>query len=523
MQSRYRCVACHTSRTRLRLTELPAGCENEFCDSMTKPAKTASAAAMLAILLAGFVVLARHSVTGEPYFYDEADYLVATERGPLANALETSAIPIPALIDAGLHRGRASGQKAALSEWLRDSNDISFYRHWHGPLMFYYLDAVDAIAGRNERVNREAMLVFPLLTLLVAFCGCFLLLPESMQLPGAALTTALVSWHYVSVQPSEVAPHQLFALTFITSLVLLGGALKTGRRGYWYLSVAVAALAFVTMEVAFILVLVLLAAAWKERKALGMNIRLALKSAALFAGIVVILWPAALLRLSFLKGYMLHAYMAVFRKAVWGEVTLGGTWVWRLTHNPVHWALLIVSIVLFFRMKDLPTRRVAWPFLLYGCLMLLLVMRVATVTPRYDLPFAQAFDFFTGLVLTAALCRLRTPVMATAVAAICVSCFVATVIALGPRHEAPSRSAQVLEAVRREGVAGDRLLVPHDDLPVLHYYFPGAKLRPYDNAGPTAAELNDSDVLVETGLPVRIDKLRGGRASSVASNGDPIY
>lgn len=491
---------------------------------MAKRAKIASAAVILAILILGFAFLTHNSISHEPYAYDEADYLYATERGPAANAFETAAIPIPKLVDAGLHRGRSAGQKIALSEWLRDSNDISFYRHWHGPLVFYYLMAVDAAGGTSEAANRRAILLFPFLTLLVTFFGCLLILPDAMKIPGAALTTALVSWHYVSVQPTEVAPHQLFALLFVASLVLLGAALSTGRRIYWYLSVAAAALEFVTMEVAFVLAIVLAFAAWKERRALSMNLRTVLQSVALFAGTVVVLWPAALLQMSFLKGYMLHAYMAAFRKAVWGEVTLAGTWRWRLTHNPVHWALLIVAVILFFRMKDLPTRKIAWPFLLYGCLMLLLVMRVATVTPRYDLPFAQAFDFFTGLVLTAALFRLRAPVMATAIAAICAACFIATSIALGPRYEQPSRSSEVLAAVRREGVGSDRLLVPHDDLPVIHYYFPKAKLRPYDDEHPAAAELKDSDALIETGLPVRIEKLHAGSgASGNGSSGDPIY
>lgn len=461
---------------------------------------------VLVILVIGFLLLVRNTVSGDPYLYDEADYAYAVERGPLINGFETNTIPIWRLVQVGLDRGHDKTQRIELSEWLRKSGDISFYRHWHGPLMFYYLMAVDA-NGATELFNREAMLAFPLLTLIVIWYGCLRLLPKATKVQGAVLTTSLVSWHYVSITSSEIAPHQLFALTFILSLILLALALHTGRQTYWYASVAAAALAFVTMELAFVLVIVLAIAAWKERFTLSTNKSMIARSSVLFASVAVLIWPAALLRLSFVKGYLLHVYMAVFRKAVWGEVTLADTWKWRLTHNPVHWALLLIAVFLFFRMKGHPIRKVAWPFLAYGFLMLLLVAGVATVTPRYDLPFAQAFDVFTGLILTAMFSRFERRLLWLMAVGIASLCFVSTSAAKGTHVNSPSRASQVLETVRRQGLEAKRLLVPHDDLPVLHYYFPKATLRPYTGSIPAAADLNDYDAVITTGFPVHVEWL----------------
>lgn len=467
--------------------------------------RTASFAGLL-ILIAGFLFLTWNSVSPGPYIYDEADYLSAVSRGVAANALETGSTPVTQLVKTALD-SRSSGGRASLSEWVRNSNDVSFYRHWHGPLIFYYLMLVGAV-NQSEFAHRAAILAFPLLTLLVTWFGCRRILPDEMRRGGAALTSALVVWNFVAARSSEIAPHQLYVLLYLGSLVLLVTAIESGARRFWYASVALAALAFLALEMAFVLVFVLLLMAWIERKPLGTSFSMLARSAGLFLAIVLVFWPAAIFRLSFLKAYFSLAYIAFFRKP-WGEMTLLESWQLRIEHSPVQWLLLLAALVAFFAKRSLPVRRAALPFLLFGGLTLLVLGRVASDTARYDLPYFQALNFFTGLVLTAVFYEFKPLVRNAAIAATAAACLFTTWLGMqSTREAAPSPVPQMLEAVRRDGLASASILAPQDVVPVLHYYFPESRLRAYRDAAPTPDDLGAAayDAIIEPGD--RVEKLR---------------
>ena len=466
--------------------------------------RTASLAGLF-ILIAGFLFLTWNSVSHGPYIYDEADYLSAASRGVVANAFETGSTPVIRLIKIALDT-RGSGGRASLSQWVRNSNDVSFYRHWHGPLGFYYLMLV-GVAGQSEFIHRVSMLVFPLLTLVVTWFACWRLLPETMKFGGAALTTALVAWNFVATRSSEIAPHQLYAFAAIVSVVLLTLAIQTGGRRYWYASVTFAALAILTLEIGFVLVFFLLLMAWIERKSLRTSASMLAKSAALYLGIILVLWPAAILELSIVKAYMSLVYISIYRKP-WGDMTLLGAWQLRIEHSPVQWFLFVPALVLFFAWRRLPVRRIALPFLLFGGLTLLVLARVANDTARYDLPYFQAFNFFTGLVLTAAIWNFKPLVRNLAIAGTAAACLFTTWTAMQSTREiTPSPVPQVLEAVRRDGLASASILAPQDLVPVLHYYFPESRVRAYRDAAPTSDDLGAGsyDAIIEPGN--RVEKL----------------
>jgi hypothetical protein len=448
-------------------------------------------------MAAGFLLLTWHSISLGPYIYDEADYLTAASRGVAANAFETGSVPVAKLVKIAVKRRRESG---SLSTWVRNSNDVSFYRHWHGPLFFYYLMLVDKVSG-SEFGHRAAMMLFPLLTLGVVWFGGLRIFPERMKYGGAAITTALVIWNFAATRSSEIAPHQLYAFTAVTSLMLLSLAILKEDRRSWYLSVAFAALAFLTLEIAFTLAITLLIVAWIERRALGMNRAMLAKSVALFLGIVFVLWPASVLRFSFLKAYFSLAYISVLRKP-WGDTTLADSWLMRLGHSPVQWGLTALAIILFFARPKLPVRRLALPFLLGGGVTLAVMARVANDTSRYDLPYAQAFAFFTGLVLTAVLYDFKPLARYGALAGIAAGCLATTWLAMQSTREIePSPVTQVLEAVRQDGLCSARILAPQDLVPVLHYYFPETRLRAYREDEPTPEDLGAAvyDAVIQPG------------------------
>jgi hypothetical protein len=122
---------------------------------------------VLAVLLAVFIPLFEHFTYPWPYSSDEADYMFAVSRGARANAFDTPTQSLPDFIRAGLNRGR-SIRRADLSEYIRASGDIAFYRHWHGPLYFYWLAAI-APLRLNEQAVRGLNAVFPALTVLAVY------------------------------------------------------------------------------------------------------------------------------------------------------------------------------------------------------------------------------------------------------------------------------------------------------------------------------------------------------------------
>ena len=195
------------------------------------------------LLLALFLLLITRNVSSEPYVYDEADYMYAASLGFAANWSDTPSIPISDFVRAGLSRG----SRESLSERIRSGNDVLFYRHFHGPLFYYLLIPVSRL-GWSEHAVRTAMLAIPCASLAVVYFGCLWLAPRS-----ALVVAVLFLSSYAVIRSTELAPHQLFALCSLGSLILLLKAIATADRRYWYGSVVAAGLAFCTLEVAFVL------------------------------------------------------------------------------------------------------------------------------------------------------------------------------------------------------------------------------------------------------------------------------
>lgn len=246
-------------------------------------------------LLALFLLLVTRNVSSEPLVYDEADYMYAASLGFAANWSDTPSIPISDFIRGGIN----GAGRPELSRRIRSGNDVLFYRHFHGPLFHYLLIPVSRL-GWSERGIRTAMLAIPCASLAVVYFGS--------QSWMAAL---LFLCSYSVVWSTELAPHQLFALCSLESLILLLKAVASGRRLYWYGSVVAAGLAFCTLEIAFVLLLTLAICCFVERRRWRADGWFIAKSIALFLATTLIIWPAALLRLSFVKAYAVLAYLAL--------------------------------------------------------------------------------------------------------------------------------------------------------------------------------------------------------------------
>jgi hypothetical protein len=430
---------------------------------------------IFASLLALFLLLITRNVSPEPYVYDEADYMYAASLGFTANWSDTPSIPFGDFIRAALHRN----SRQALSEGIRRGNDALFYRHFHGPLFHYLLIPLSRL-GLSERGVRTALLVVPAASLAVIYFGCLPLVP-----PAAILAAMLFLTSYSVIGSTELAPHQLFALCSLASLILLLKAIASSQRRYWYGAVVTAGLAFCTLEIGFVLLVTLGICCFVERDRWRADGRFVAKSLAMFFATVLAVWPAAILRLSIIKACAVMAYLALSRDSAWGHAGLLETWRARIFDSPLECILILLGVMLWLGNR----RRNVYPVGLFAILALAATLRVLTVTPRYSLAFVPALDLLAGLALVPSLGPLRRPaslaVVTLAVAGLYGNaCYQ---VAHQPHNPNP-RSAAVQTYIHQNELENKAILAPQADLPTLHFYFPKMRLRGYYGRTPVPSD-----------------------------------
>lgn len=472
---------------------------------------------VILVLLGGFLLLAKGTLSSGPYDYDESDYMYAASKGPLANWSDSPTLSLPEFIRLGLQQGLGSGQRSELSEQVRNSDDMVFYRHHHGPLYYYWLMTVSGGGETDEHAMRVLTLTFHVLTFLVIYLACLWVRPGKSSRLAAILCSVLYLWSYANIRTaSEIAPHSVFVLCYICALLLLAKLFETGDRRYWYGAVVAAALAFCTLEVSFILLATLVIFAFVERHTLfpgwkWSNWRkFSLRSVALFIGVVLVVWPAAILKLSFTKAYFFMTYLSLFRKTPWDNLTLTETWALRFSRAPVEWGLVGLSLIVFaFRRKQLKGISYAWVLLCFAGMMLLTCLRVTSGNPRYISPFFPALEVFSGIVLASAMSGFRPPVRYLLLGS------VAALLFWSARREyemspLPSthRETALLEYVKILGLDNKFILVQGVDVPLFHYYFPGIRLRSYVDEQEIPQLVHGVDGVLYTSSGIRYEPVR---------------
>jgi len=443
----------------------------------------------VAALLAGFFLLLRGNVIYAPFIYDEADYMYAASRGFAGNWIDSPSLSLPQFVHMGLSARRDPSRRTELAESIRDANDLVFYRHWHGPLYLDWLLAVKGFAT-SEQMLRSFNVIFPIATALLLYFGAVWILGGAAGQLAAILSAALYLWSYPAIRANELAPHQLFALSVTACLLFLARMMQTGERRDWYAAVVASALAFCTLEVAFALIATVLICGHLVRDRLHLDLAFALKSLAAFIGTVLIVWPGAVFKLSFVKAYAFMAYLALFQKNAWGaQISVAGAWWMRFALSPVPWTLLAIAAVLLL------SRRLAWtpvltPFAIFFVSMFLAIFKVNADAPRYALPILPGVVLLGGWTCALWLAKFPNSVRAGAVAVVLVAMALTTLRGIGiyPLHEDP-KSYALLDVIRENHLGDKKLLVPHDDLPILHYYFPHTRLTPYRDPSTIPAQL----------------------------------
>lgn len=469
----------------------------------------------LLLLTGSFFALAWNLVPASLYDYDESDYMHAARFGWFANAFDSPSQSLPDFLISGWRQFRDPLPRTEISALARQGDDLNFYRHRHGPVHSYWLLLTSTFADNEQSMRRVSLAVAPLGAALLAltFLATY---PPAVGAAAAVLGAAFFLLSPVTFPIVELAPHVWFATFCGVSLILLSRAVQDGNRFAWYASVSFTALAFCTLEVAFVPVFVLASAALWHRGNLRVDRSFVLRSLGVFFVTVALCWPAAIFKLAVVKAYLFMAYLAVARRGAWGDESLSSVWLTRLGWTPIEWFLIGAGLALWWIHRQDRRWSALAPFLLFALLMIGATLRVNSAMPRYAILFFVSLQLLAALGLSLQLQTLPALRRWFAVALLC-SALAANAVAFRSRKPAPGppspRMPLLIQEIRRHGLQTARLLAPQDEIPTLHYYLPQAHFQGYVDSDPIARGLqNRFDAVILRGEPARL--IRSGDVSN---------
>ena len=445
-------------------------------------------ALVLLLMVAGFAFTYRHATSSGPYTYDEADYMTAGSHGFVANYLERPSLSVLDFVNAGLHRGMQAGKRTNLSEWIRSSGDITFYRHFHGPIYFYWIAAVGPLVHFDEAAMRWSGFVFHLLTFVAIYVGVLLLAERGPRL-AALLASSLFLFSDADIgTASQITPHIPYVFFTTLALLLFARFLQTARFSWWYAALAAAAFAFCSIEYAILLAPTFGIGLWAFRQRLFGNcsraqlLRMGGRSLLLFFGLLLLLWPIGLLELSAIKSYFYIGYLALLRKGSFGTEPFYMIWWHRVAASPIEYGLaLVCGAVAAVRWRKIGSHTALLPCLLYAALMLLTTLKNTSLNQTYVSSILPAMAVVSGIVLAAGLARLpsaaKTAMAMIVLLAIGASGLWHLTSKLGREQDFNVNTALV-EKVRQHGAEVSSLVAPYEYMPTISYYFPNVKVHP---------------------------------------------
>jgi hypothetical protein len=472
-------------------------------------------ALIIAATLAVFVLIFARVVSSNRFGYDESDYMYAISKGIRANYLDEPTIPITTFISKGLQgvRGRISSD--SLAEFIRASDDINFYRHYHAPLSFYWVIANRSILGDREGLIRWSSLFCLMLGFAVIYMGC-------ISLWGArGRVAAVVASSLFLLSPTNIAtavrlgPHSLYVLLSIATLFAISKLIIKPNKTHFYVVTLLLCLSTLTLEYAILLMLTFVACIVFCRKELSFScsrsevISSVVRAAVLFLLVFVLVWPAGLFKASIIKNYTFFAYFTLKRSDAYGSAPFYQVWLWRFLSSPVEY-LLIFGAVGWLVVARARGRMEWWtvPFSIFAALVFATTVRNKSTSPTYVSSLLPPLHVLAGAaVVRAAGRRLSQQVAVGAIVllAALASNYINFLSARSP-GTSPTPADRLVDFYRENPVATKRILVPRALLPTLHYYFPDGRFVAYGKAGasrsviePPAQDAADEVILVGDG------------------------
>src|SRR3984957_1034346 len=299
-------------------------------------------AATLAVVCACFA----RTTSAAPFYYDESDYMYASKLGFTANYVDRGALSIQTYIEKGTELLHDRTQRAAISQYIRSSNDAGFYRHYHGPVYVFWLILCDTVGVHSEKAFRASGLILNVIEAFLIYFGFLKIFPD-LSVEAAFLAGAVFALNRTMlVTGTAITQHVVFALAACAALFAMSEFLKTRRDRWWYIAAALAGVSFAAVEISVVLVGVMVLLLIGFERARGFRTLAAMigKGILCFLGAVVVIWPAGIYKLGAIRGYLYLAYIAVARKTFTpiGPVEL---WEQKITAYPLEFVLLLAAMV----------------------------------------------------------------------------------------------------------------------------------------------------------------------------------
>lgn len=443
---------------------------------------------VVVLLLAGlFVVMGVKYVSSGAFGYDEADYMSAARRGFVSNYVDEGVIDIATFVEKGVALGFKREQRTALSVFIRESGDINFQRHYHGPLYFYWIILAKVLGAEHESTLRWASYLLLALT-----AGLAALLARELsggeggvaEFIAALMTLASAA---CAATAAQITPHAIYVPAVLAALyAMVRWTQQPDDRRFAFVGVAVG-FGLAAMEYAPLLVVSIVAVYFLLKRtkvnAAGGNRPWGMlgRLMAVALATVFVLWPGGLLKLSLFKNYILFGYIAIVRGGEYGTGNMIDVWAGRFAHSPVEYLLILLG--LWYCIANFRGDRRYWALLCYVALVLLTTLRNTSPAPTYVASMLPPLYVLCGVALERLLGR--RPVVARRLALAAVAgVIIVNGFRAAPAEAAPQRDqvGTVVTYFKARGGGAGRILVPRSYLPSLHYYYPTLDIASYSES-----------------------------------------
>ena len=455
-----------------------------------------------AVLVAFFIP----DIPAARYSYDESDYMYAVSRGFFANYLDEHSIPLSVFLGKGTREGMQAGARQELSDFIRASDDITFYRHYHAPLYYYWLTLTGAFLGRSEVIMRSASFAILLLGAGAVYFICLVLARENRHL-AALIGVTFLLLSPVNIQTAmKITPHGLYAVVTVGSLFFLAQLLAGGGIKYWNLGLISLATALLTLEFAPLLFMTYVILVWRQRQDILAGIgqrswqKPIVRSLAIIGAGLFLIWPGGILKLTLLKNYLLFTYFTLVRGSAYGNATLLEVWWQRIGSSPLEFVVigagLSVTAIFFFKRKGNPG---LIPFLIYAALIFLVTVRIRSQITTYFSSLTIVIYIICAVSLAEAFQGRQKLVKFGASGALILGLIVNNLFVTGPVPSSKISDPVINRTVDHflQTPPAGKLLLPTTMLPTFHYYMPDYNLVTYlqpMGMEQLAAELNNPEI-----------------------------
>jgi len=452
--------------------------------------KTACVLAALCFY-AGVAFIYAPVISDHPFGYDEADYMWAGTQGLWANYSGQHSISLVEFVRKGLELSRDAGKRQSLSEYIRSTGDIDFYRHYHGPMYAYWVALLHRAGLQSEDAFRGSGLLIHFASATAILFGFWAIFPSLPPIAALVACALFVFDRAALSAASSITQHVLFTFFCIVSLLACSRFLRNLESKWFYASLALIACAVCTVETSVLLLGALglsmivehrrVREKWPTLKGLA---GLLGKGIGVFILTMLICWPMGVLKLGIAKGFLQLAYIAIYRKT-FSPLGPLGLWEAEFSVSPAEFSLLVAgSVTAFVLWRRFAQRRELLPWLAFIVVFCLVTLKVTVPYTYYYAPLTASFAVATGAAAGVLWNRWpwlgRAGLLLVVLAGIIGMTIPFREILRDAKAAMPYESLVLRQVAEHTVEPGRQLYLPYQLVPMLHYYHPDIKTVGYD-------------------------------------------